>query len=220
MPSTFTRDVKQDTYEPVPLSEDEVLVVGLDNIKTQRKRRCRRILVRLFSLIALIFIGRTIYQGIFAYKFVHHNVECVPYEGGTTVVNLPIVKPGSKVLIDSSVSSNDITITHVETESNEIKFTLVGQDESLETTTEVRLCTLKSRKVVGLGLYAQKNKHEDVTLPVIKSLKVEIPTSIPPPSIDFLPPKAAHGAAKYLKWAGVWTPEHPSSAKFSYAVDE
>ncbi|KAG9128115.1 hypothetical protein FRC07_004731 [Ceratobasidium sp. 392] len=205
MASVFARDVKQNTYETIPVSESETLVVGLDEVKTRRRRRLRRALVWFFSFVALWFVGHAVYKGVSAYHFVHHNVECVPYEGGTTVVKLPIVHPKSKVFIDSSVSSNDISITRVESDSNEITFTLEERDESLETAAEVRLCTLKSRKAVGLGVFVyKKDKHEDVTLPVIKSLKVEIPTSVPAPSIDLLPPKAPRKAVKLLKWAGVW----------------
>ncbi|KAG9086972.1 hypothetical protein FRC06_002792 [Ceratobasidium sp. 370] len=219
MPSVFVRDNKQDTYETIPVYEGETLVVGLDNIKVQRKRRIRRILVLLFSFIALVFVGHAVYKGVGAYKFVHDNVECVPYEGGTTVVKIPIVKPGSKVLIDSSVSSNDVSITRVESESNEITFTLEEEDESPKTTAEIRLCTLKARKIAGLGIFAhKKDKHEEVVLPVIKSLKIEIPTSIPAPNIDLLPPKANCKTAKFLRWAGVWGPRHTEPTKFE--IDE
>ncbi|KAG8743927.1 hypothetical protein FRC10_011113 [Ceratobasidium sp. 414] len=215
MASVFARDTKQDTYEAIPISESEILVVGLDNIKVQRKRRLRRILVWLVSFIALAFVGHAVYKGITAYKFVHHNVECVPYEGGTTVVKIPIIKPGSKVFIDSSVSSNDVSITHVESESNEITFTLEEEDESLETTAEIRLCTLKASKMTGLGIFAhRKDKHEEVSLPVIKSLKIEIPTSIPAPNIDLLPPKASCKAAKFFRWTGVWNPKDTEAVKF------
>ncbi|QRW05640.1 hypothetical protein RhiLY_04639 [Ceratobasidium sp. AG-Ba] len=215
MPSAFERDTKRDGYEPVPISEGELLVVGLE-ARARRKRFRRHLFIWLFSFVSLLFVGHLAYKGISTYMFVRHNVECVPYESGTNVVKIPIVHPYSKVFIDSSVSSNEVSITRIETESSEITFTLEGSNESLDTTAEIRLCTLKGRKMTGLGIFAhKKDKHEEVTLPVIKSLKIEIPKSIPTPSIDLLPPKrGCHKVTKLLRWAGVWGPEHADDNRF------
>lgn len=46
------------------------------------------------------------------------------------------------------------------------------------------------------------------SLPVIKSLKVEVPTG-PSPGVALLPPKRRYRKlAKFFEWAGVWNPKN------------
>ncbi|KAJ1310895.1 hypothetical protein OPQ81_009410 [Rhizoctonia solani] len=179
-------------YEPapnaIPSSEEQPLVVGLDE-RARRRRRCRRFFHFLVASIALIFIGHAAF-GLFAYRYTHSHVECVPYEGGKTTVKLPIIYRGSAVLLDSSVSSGEVFVTHVEKDTNEVTVTL-EEDTSPEEEAEIRLCALKGGKFTGVGLYASKKDRQDL-LPVIKFLKVEIPKSVPPPSVDLLPPHRKH----------------------------
>ncbi|CAE6463667.1 unnamed protein product [Rhizoctonia solani] len=194
----------------IPLSEEQPLVVGLDE-KARRRRRCRRFCHFIFAAIALIFVAHGV-VGFFAYKYARSHIECVPYEGGKTTVNLPINYPGSAVFLDSSVSSGDVFITHVDKDTNEVTVTF-EEDTSSEEEAEIRLCTLKGGKFTGVGLYASKKNQQDL-LPVIKSLKVEIPKSVPPPSVDLLPPrkKRCH-LSGFLKWAGVWDSKNSNMAK-------
>jgi hypothetical protein len=77
----------------------------------------------------------------------------VPYEGGTTVVKLPILYPGSTVVADSSVSSHGVTIIHSEKESNEVILTLKEESRTPEAGADIRLCTMKGGKLTGLGIY-------------------------------------------------------------------
>ncbi|KAH7344451.1 hypothetical protein B0J17DRAFT_623829 [Rhizoctonia solani] len=191
-------------------SEEQPLVVGLDE-KARRRRRCRRFCHFLVAAVALIFIGYGAF-GIFAYSYTHSHVECVPYEGGKTTVNLPIIYRGSAVLLDSSISSGDVFISHVEKDTNEVTVTF-EEETSSEEEADIRLCTLKGGKFVGVGLYASKKNQQDL-LPVIKSLKVEIPKSVPQPSVDLLPPRKKHcHLAGFLKWAGVWDSKRTNMAK-------
>jgi len=190
-------------YKEVPTFETDTLVVGMDRM--DRRRRCRRRLCHFLfaavALISLLFIG----QGIFAYTYTRSHVECVPYEGGTTVVKLPVLNPRFSVLLDSSVSSNDVIVTHVESDAKEVTITLEEDSDFVENS-EIRLCTLKGYKLAGVGLYAGKGKDRS-SLPVIKSLKVEVPTGLSP-GVTLLPPKrGCRKVAKFLKWAGVWNPK-------------
>ncbi|CUA73745.1 hypothetical protein RSOLAG22IIIB_01262 [Rhizoctonia solani] len=200
----------QPTRDGIPSSEDQPLVVGLDE-KARRRRRCRRFCHFLIAAVALFFIGHGVFA-LFAYRYTHSHVECVPYEGGTTTVNLPIIYRGSAVLLDSSISSGDVFVTHVEKDTNEVTVTF-EEDTSSSEEAEIRLCTLKGGKFTGVGLYASKKDQQDL-LPVIKSLKVEIPKSVPQPSVDLLPPrkKRCH-LAGFLKWAGVWDSKRTNTAK-------
>ncbi|KAG8701786.1 hypothetical protein FRC09_005130 [Ceratobasidium sp. 395] len=194
---------RKNSYEALPTSETGPLVIGLDEqqIKARRRQRRRRCCHFLFALIALIFVG----HGVFAYMYTRSHVECVPYEGPNTYVELPIYWPRSAAFFDSSVSSHDVAITRVETESNKIGVTIIEKaetpedSEDLEEASNIKLCTLKGGKW-------QEKKHDSAALPIIKSLKIEIPTSIPPPSINLLPPKRGCHAkvVKLMKWAGVW----------------
>ncbi|KAG8743926.1 hypothetical protein FRC10_011112 [Ceratobasidium sp. 414] len=190
------------SYEALPSSETEPLVVGLDEQARIKRRRCRRRCCHFFfALIALIFIG----HAVFAYVYTRSHVECVPYEGPKTVIKIPILYPRSAVLVDSSVSSGDVTVTHVESESNEITFTLEEKVETPEEeASDIRICTLKGGKLIGLGIYPGK-KQDSAALPIIKSLKIEVPTSMPP-SIDLLPPRRGCHAkmVSFFKWVGVW----------------
>ncbi|KAG8719582.1 hypothetical protein FRC08_002509 [Ceratobasidium sp. 394] len=196
---------RKNSYEAVPMSEAQPLIVGLDEQQVRaRRRRCRRRCCHFFfALIALVFIG----HAVFAYVYGRSHIECVPYEGPKTVVKIPILYPRSAVLVDSSVSSHDVAVTHVESESNEITFTLEEKAETPEVqeASDIRLCTLKGGKLTGLGIYPGK-KQDSVALPIIQSLKIEVPTSIPPPSIDLLPPRRGCHAKMvwFFKWVGVW----------------
>ncbi|CAE6390072.1 unnamed protein product [Rhizoctonia solani] len=191
-------------------SEEQPLVVGLDE-RARRRRRCRRFAHFIVASIALIFVGYGVF-GLFAYNYAHSHIECVPYEGGKATVNLPILYRGSAVLLDSSVSSGDVFVTHVEKDTNEVTVTF-EEDISSAEEAEIRLCTLKGGKLTGVGLYASKKDQQDL-LPVIKSLKVEIPKSVPPPSVDLLPPPRRHcRLAGFLKWAGVWNSKETEMAK-------
>ncbi|CAE6440536.1 unnamed protein product [Rhizoctonia solani] len=190
------------TFNIVLGSEEQPLVVGLDE-KARRRRRYRRFAHFIIASIALIFVGYAAF-GLFAYKvYAHSHIECVPYEGGKTTVKLPIFYPGSAVLLDSTISSGDVFVTHVEKDTNEVTVTF-EEDISSKEEAEIRLCTLKGGKLTGAGLYVSKKDQQDL-LPVIKSLKVEIPKSVSPPSVDLLPPRRRHcHLAGFFKWAGVW----------------
>ncbi|QRV76741.1 hypothetical protein RhiJN_19589 [Ceratobasidium sp. AG-Ba] len=204
---------RKNSYEAVPVSETQPLVVGLDEQARLKRRRCRRRCCHFFfALIAMVFVG----YGIFAFVYARSHVECVPYEGPVTTIKLPIYYPRSAVLVDSSVSSGDVAITHVESESNEITFTIEEKAETPEDpkdpedpedleAAQIRLCTLKGGKLTGLGIYPGKKEHH-AALPIIKSLKIEVPSSIPPPSISLLPPRrGCHAkAVQFMKWVGVW----------------
>ncbi|KAG9086973.1 hypothetical protein FRC06_002793 [Ceratobasidium sp. 370] len=194
---------RKNSYEALHTSETGPLIVGLDEQARVKRRRCRRRCCHcFFVLIALILVG----HAVFAYVYARSHVECVPYEGPKTVVKIPILYPRSAVLVDSSVSSNDVAVTHVESESNEITFTIEEKAETPEgEASDFRLCTLKGGKLTGLGIYPGK-KQDGAALPIIKSLKIEVPTSIPPPSISLLAPRhGCHGKMVwFFKWAGVW----------------
>ncbi|CAE7232550.1 unnamed protein product [Rhizoctonia solani] len=191
-------------------SEEQPLVVGLDE-KAKRRRRCRRFFHFIIASVALFFIGHGAFA-LFAYGYTRSHIQCVPYEGGKTIVNLPILYRGSAVLLDPSISSGDVFVTHVEKDTNEVTVTF-EEDTTLEEEAEIRLCTLKGGKLTGVGLYASKKDQQDL-LPVIKSLKVEIPKSVPQPSVDLLPPHKKYGhCAKFLKWAGVWNSKQANMAQ-------
>jgi hypothetical protein len=81
----------------------------------------------------------------------------VPYEGGVTIVKLPILYPGSTVVADSSVSSHKVTITHVENGSNEVTLTLEEESRTPDDSADIRLCTLKGGKFTGLGIYVRSH---------------------------------------------------------------
>ncbi|CAE6431373.1 unnamed protein product [Rhizoctonia solani] len=193
----------------IPSSEEQPLIIGLDE-KARCRRRCRRFCHFLLAAVALFFVGHGVFA-LFAYGYTRSHVECVPYEGGKTTVNLPILYRGSAVFLDSSVSSGDVFITHVEKDTNEVTITF-EEDTSPEEEAEIRLCTLKGGRFTGVGLYASKKDQQE--LPVIKSLKVEIPKSVPQPSVDLLPPrkKRCH-LAGFLKWAGVWDSKRTNMVK-------
>ena len=77
----------------------------------------------------------------------------MPYEGGTTVVKLPALYPRVSVLLDSSVASNDVIVTHVKSDAKEVTVTLVEDSDDFVENSEIRLCTLKGYKLTGVGLY-------------------------------------------------------------------
>ncbi|QRW19577.1 hypothetical protein RhiXN_00983 [Rhizoctonia solani] len=209
-PRRIRKPFDRSTMTYVYVSEEQPLVVGLDE-KARRRRRCRRFAHFIVASIALILIGYGSLR-LFAYKYAHSHIECVPYEGGKTIVNLPILYPRSAVLLDSSISSGDVFVTRVETHTNEVKVTF-EEDSSSEEEAEIRLCTLKGGKLTGVGIYASKKGQQDL-LPVIKSVKVEIPKSVPPPSVDLLPPPRRHHClVRFFKWAGVWDSKQTEMAK-------
>lgn len=64
------------------------------------------------------------------------------------------------VLLDSSVASNDVTVTHIESDAKEITVTFVEDSDFVENS-EIRVCTLKGYKLTGVGLYVStcKRRH-------------------------------------------------------------
>ncbi|KDN45987.1 hypothetical protein RSAG8_04494, partial [Rhizoctonia solani AG-8 WAC10335] len=145
----------------IPSSEEQPLIVGLDDSEKARcRRRCRRLCRFLIAAVALFFIGQGVFA-LFAYGYTRSHVECVPYEGGKTTVNLPILCRGSAVLLDSSISSGDVFVTHVEKDTNEVTVTF-EEDTSPEEEVEIRVCTLKGGRFTGVGLYASKKDQQDV----------------------------------------------------------
>ncbi|KAB5593851.1 hypothetical protein CTheo_2703 [Ceratobasidium theobromae] len=204
---------KHDDYKIIPDSESEPLIIGMDE-KIKRRRSRRRLCHWLFAAVALILVG----HGVFAYMYCRSHVECVPYEGGTTTVELPINYRGSAVLLHSSIASHDVFVTRVEKETNLVKVTF-EEEEKTERAAELRVCTLKGGKITGVGVFAPKNAQD--SLPVIKSVKVEVPVGVPPPSIDLLPPprRRCSSITGFLKWVGVWDSKGTNAAKLQAAAE-
>ncbi|KAF8609402.1 hypothetical protein BDV93DRAFT_518227 [Ceratobasidium sp. AG-I] len=160
-----------------------------------------------FVLISIIILGK---EAVSLLRATPQYVECVPYGGGTTVTSIPVLYPEPLVLLHPSVSSGDVSVTRVDKFAKEVTLTLEG--ETVDKDAGIRLCTLKEGKFTGLSIFVGKGRGRPA-LPIVKSLRIEIPNSIPSPDINLISRSEESNGAKFFKWASNWIVTNPQGTK-------
>lgn len=160
-----------------------------------------------FALISIVTFGR---EAVYFLRATEQYVECVPYEGGRTTTSIPILYPEATVMLHSSISSNDVAVTRVDKYAKEV--TLILEGDTVDKDAGIRLCTLKEGKFTGLTIFVGKGRGRPA-LPTVKSLKIEIPDSIPSPDINIMSPTQHSSSAKLFQWASSWIVDNPKGMK-------